>query len=179
MLNKINRWIFVLAAVLLVALFEVLSLPARVSAAQTTDSAPNSCLTCHEDLYYLYDTGKLYCLTDHSDRCVNCHEGNAVVMNKEESHQGLVIHPQENNGEKCQECHTQQDTQTRLSTFKSEGGFDTVIKAEVYTPPVGVAAGFPDVPETNSFADKLPWLTGAFILFGFWLALFFLSPQKP
>ncbi|MBI5962352.1 MAG: hypothetical protein HY863_02660 [Chloroflexi bacterium] len=179
MLTKTNRWIFAVAAALLVVLFGILSLPVHVSAAQVTDTTPNSCLTCHEDLYYLHDTGKLYCLTDHSDRCVNCHEGNAALMNKEQSHQGLIAHPQENNGEKCQECHTQQEAQTRLATFESEGGFGAVIKAESYTPLVAVAAGFPDVPETNSFADKLPWLAGALVLFGLWLILFFFSPQKP
>jgi hypothetical protein len=179
MLTKTNRWIFALSATLLIVLFGMLSLPVQVSAAQLTDATPNSCLTCHEDLYYLHDTGKLYCLTDHTDRCVNCHEGNAAVMKKEESHLGLIVHPQENNGEKCLECHTQQDAQTRLATFESKGGFDTVIKADVYTSPVEVAAGFPDVLETDSFVDKLPWLAGALVLFGLWLILFFFSPQKP
>jgi len=179
MLTKFNHWIFALTATLLVVLFGMLSLPAQVSADQAANSTPNSCFTCHEDLYYLHDTGKLYCLTDHTDRCVNCHEGNAAVMNKAQSHQGLIAHPQENNGEKCQECHTQQDAQTRLATFESEGGFGTVIKTEAYTPPVEITAGFPEVPEANSFVDKLPWLAGALALFGFWLALFFLSPQKP
>lgn len=179
MLTKTNRWVFAVAAALLVVLFGMLSRPVQVSAAQVTDATPNSCLTCHEDLYYLHDTGKLYCLTDHTDRCVNCHEGNATVMKKEESHLGLIAHPQENNGEKCLECHVQQDAQTRLTAFESEGGFGTVIKPEAYTPPVAVAAGFPDVPEATSFVDKLPWLAGALVLFGFWLILFFSSPQKP
>ena len=179
MLTKTNRWIFALTVTLFVVLFGMLSRPVQVSAAQATDSTPNSCLTCHEDLYYLHDTGKLYCLTDHTDRCASCHEGNAAVMNKEQSHQGLIAHPQENNGEKCLECHTQQDAQTRLATFESEGGFGTVIKADAYTPPMEVAAGFPDVPEANSFVGKLPWLAGALVLFGFWLILFFSSPQKP
>lgn len=174
-----NYWILAFTATLLVVLFGTLSQPAQVSAAQAADSSPNSCLTCHEDLYYLHDTGKLYCLTDHADRCVNCHEGNAAVMKKEESHLGLIVHPQESNGEKCLECHTQQDAQTRLATFESKGGFDTVIKADVYTSPVEVAAGFPDVLETDSFVDKLPWLAGALVLFGLWLILFFFSPQKP
>ena len=179
MLTKTNRWIFALTVTLFVVLFGMLSLPVQVSAAQVADATPNSCLTCHENLYYLHDTGKLYCLTDHADRCVNCHEGNAAVMKKEESHLGLIVHPQENNGEKCLECHTQQDAQTRLATFESKGGFDTVIKADVYTSPVEVAAGFPDVLETDSFVEKLPWLAGALVLFGLWLILFFFSPQKP
>ncbi|MBK8418091.1 hypothetical protein [Candidatus Villigracilis saccharophilus] len=178
MLTETNRWIFALTVTLLVVLFGMLSLPVQVSAAQVTDATPNSCLTCHENLYYLYDTGKLYCLTDHADRCVNCHEGNAAVMKKKIAF-GIDCSPWENNGEKCLECHKQQDAQTRLAIFESEGGFGTVIKAEVYTPPVAVAAGFPNVPETDSFVGKLPWLAGALVLFGLWLILFFSSPQKP
>jgi hypothetical protein len=179
MLTKTIRWIFALIVTLFVVLFVMLSRPVQVSAAHVKDSTPNSCLTCHENLYYLYDTGKLYCLTDHTDRCINCHEGNAMVVKKEESHMGLISHPQENNGKKCLECHTQQDAQTRLVTFESEGGFDAVIKADAYTPSVAVAAGFPNGSEVNSFVEKLPWLAGAFVFFGLWLVLFFFSPQKP
>ncbi len=179
MLTKTNRWIFALTATLFVVLVATLSLPGQVSAKQEADSTPNSCLTCHEDLYYLHDTGKLYCLTDHADRCVNCHEGNADVMKKEEAHVGLIAHPQENNGAKCQECHAPQEAQTRLLKFASQGGFKTVIEAEAYVPAVEAARGFPDSPKTSPLLATWPWLAGALVLFGLWLILVIISPQKP
>ena len=179
MLTKSTRWIFALTAALFVVLFAILSLPDQASAAQVTASTDNSCLTCHEDLYYLHDSGKWYCITVHKDRCVGCHEGNAAVMKKEEAHLGLIAHPQKDNGAKCQECHTPQDTGTRLAKFASVGGFDTVMEASVYTPSVEVAAGFPEIPEANPLIENWPSLAGAFVLFGLWLALVLVSPLKP
>jgi nitrate/TMAO reductase-like tetraheme cytochrome c subunit len=174
MFNKPNRWMFVFLVVLFVA--TLVLWPAPASAAQTIPPSTNSCLTCHEDLYYLHDTGKLYCLTEHTDRCVNCHEGNASVMNKDESHLGLIVHPQDNNGAKCQECHTPQDAQVRLVTFEANGGFADVIKAEAYIPSAEVEPGFPEVSPT---IVNWKWAAGAFIFFGLWLVLVFFSPLKP
>lgn len=179
MLSKTTRWILILSVPVLVVMFALLILPVRASAAQATEPATNSCLTCHEDLYYLYDSGKLYCLTDHTDRCTNCHEGNATVMKEEEAHVGLVVHPQEKDGEKCLECHSAQVTQDRLAIFASEGGFDTVIKAEAYTPSSKTATDFPDLQKANLLFEKLSWLTGASVFFGVWLVLVLFSPVKP
>jgi hypothetical protein len=179
MLTKTSHWIFVLPTALLIGLLAMLSLPARASAEKTTDAGENSCLSCHEELYYLHDSGKHCCITEHADHCVDCHEGNKAVMSKEESHQGLLAHPQENNGEKCLECHTPEVVQTRLAEMASTVGFDTVIKAEPYTPSVQVAAGFPDVAEANHFQENLPWIVGALTLFGLWLLLVLFSPTKP
>ena len=179
MSTQTNRWIFVLSAFLFVVLLAILSLPVGVSAAQVTGATSNSCFTCHEDLYYLHDTGKYYCITEHKDRCVNCHEGNAAVMNKDESHLGLIAHPQKDDGANCQQCHPE-DTQERLATFASLGGFKPVIEvASYYTPSGTVVAGFPETSESNLIIENLPWLGGAFVFFGLWLALVFLSPQKP
>jgi hypothetical protein len=175
MFTKTNRLMFVLRVSLLVVLAAIFSLPVQVSA-QTAGSTDNSCLTCHEDLYYFHDTGKLYCLTNHIDRCTNCHEGSAATMKKEESHLGLIAHPQENNGVKCLECHTAQDAQTRLVTFESKGGFDTVIKAEPYTPSVEAGSGFPEIAKP---LIEWKWAAGASILFGLWLLLVLFSPLKP
>jgi hypothetical protein len=176
MLSKANRWIFVLSAFLFVVLLAILSLPVDVSAVQPTNISSNSCLSCHEDLYYLHDTGKYYCITEHKDRCVNCHEGDASVMNKEESHLGLLAHPQKDDGAKCQECHAE-DTQAHLATFAAQGGYKAVIESEPYTPSSAAEAGLPETSEPN-LMEKLPWLAGGVVLFGFWLALVLLSPQK-
>jgi hypothetical protein len=172
--QKVIRWFFALTFVLFVGV--LLTLPVQASATQPAGASYNSCLTCHEDLYYLHDTGKLYCLTDHTDRCTNCHEGNPAVMKKEESHLGLIAHPQENNGAKCLKCHAAQDAQTRLATFESKGGFDTVIKAEAYTQSVEPDSGFPEIAKTMI---EWKWAVGASILFGLWLLLVLFSPLRP
>ncbi len=176
MLAKTCRWIFVLTVAVL-AVLGMLTLPIQVSAAPGVDSTPNYCFSCHEDLYYLHDTGCWYCLTAHKDRCVDCHEGSPVIMKKEEAHLGLIAHPQENNGAKCLECHTAQVSQERLVKFESENGFDEIIMADAYTPSAGTVAGFPTLRD-NPFLEKLPWLSGAFVLFGFWLILIHFSPIK-
>jgi hypothetical protein len=101
-------------------------------------------------------------------------------MDKDQAHFELVPHPQENEGAKCQECHVD-DTQTRLATFASlSGGYKSVIEPVVYTPKAEEEAdGFPAAPAENQFIKNWIWLVGAIALFGLWLALIFLSPQKP
>jgi hypothetical protein len=179
MLTKRFHWIFVLTTALLIVLFAMLSLPARASAEKTTDAVENSCLSCHEDLYYLHDTGKHCCITEHKDRCVNCHEGNATAIKKEESHLGLIDHPQENNGEKCLECHTPEVVQTRLAEMASTVGFDTVIKSDPYEPNVPVVSGFTGSTEDDPLRENMIWAAGSIVLFGLWLLLVLTSPTKP
>jgi hypothetical protein len=178
MLSKTNHWIFNLSAVLFIAALAILGRPIDVSAAQPTSVTSNSCFTCHEDLYYLYDTGKYYCITEHQDRCVNCHEGNASVMNKEESHLGLVLHPQKDDGAKCQQCHIE-DTQERLATFKFMGGYKPVIVAVSQQGSDSTLLGFQADGLADDIGEKLPVLVGGLVLFGLWLVLVLSSPQKP
>lgn len=176
MFPKRSLWIFLLLAVLFVAALAVH--PAQVSAAQITETVTNSCLTCHEDLYYLHDTGKWYCIAEHKDRCVDCHAGDPATLNKDTSHLGLIAHPQQNNGEKCLECHPQ-DSQERLVTFAQLGGYKTMPEAKAYTPSIAAKAGFPQVIEVNPLSAKLPWVIGGCLAFGLWLALVLFSPLKP
>ncbi len=177
---KINRWIPVLAtACVLMVFVAAFGTPSRASAAQPAKLTTNTCLTCHENLYYLYDTGKLYCITEHAERCVNCHEGNAAAIKEEESHIGLVLHPQENNGQKCLACHTNEVTQDRLAIFASEGGFKTSIKADTYVPAVEVVTGFPVTPKANPIIENWKWLTYLSVLLGLWLIVVLFSPLKP
>jgi hypothetical protein len=173
-----NRWIFVLTGSLLIVLVTVISLPVQASA-QTTGAPDNTCLTCHEDLYYLHDSGKLCCITTHADHCAGCHEGNPTSMKKEESHLGLLLHPQENGGAKCLECHEPEDVPIRMTKFKADGGFDEVIQPEAYLPCEEAETGFPEVEEVNTLVVNWKWLAGALVAFGLWLVLVFFSPIKP
>lgn len=180
MFTRFKSWFLVLAAALFLAgVLTLLSRPAQAFAARDSDAAANSCLSCHEDLYFLHDTGCLYCITDHADRCVDCHEGDAAAMKKEVAHVGLLARPQEHNGAKCLECHTPKEAQARLAEFASKEGFDTVIQAEPYTPAATLSEEFPDLSQPNPLAATWPWLAGAVVLFGVWLALVLLSPSRP
>ena len=179
MSTKTCHWILELTAALFVVILVTLSLPAQASAEKMADAVENSCLSCHENLYYLHDTGRYCCITEHKDRCVNCHEGNATTLKKGESHVGLIAHPQENNGAKCRECHSPDIVRARLAEFASIGGFDTVIKADEYMPSVQVTSGFPNIPEENPHQENLPLVAGALVLFGLWLLLVRFSPTKP
>jgi hypothetical protein len=173
--QKITRWFFALIFVLFIGL--LLTLPAQASAAQPAGASDNSCLTCHEDLYYLHDTGCWYCLTPaHKDRCIDCHEGNPTSMKVEESHLGILTHPQENNGAKCLECHEQAVVQAHLVTFEANrGGFNEVIRAETYVPSAEAESGFPEVAKPMI---EWKWAVGASLLFGLWLLLVLFSPLK-
>jgi DNA-binding transcriptional ArsR family regulator len=111
-------WISAMTVTLLASLWLILGKPVQVAAAPLANSSSNSCLTCHEDRYYLHDTGRYYCMTERADRCVNCHQGNPAAIDEAASHLGLIAHPQENNGEKCLQCHAQ-DVQVRLEKLAS------------------------------------------------------------
>lgn len=172
------RWIGLMLMAGMLTFFIWLSRPDVVFAAAAKE-VTNSCLSCHEDLYYLYDTGSLYCLTSHTDRCAGCHQGNPVILIKEDAHAGLLAHPQGNQGAKCRECHTAQETQKRISEFTSKsGGFDTVINSPAYTPSVETSTDFPRVAEAIPLVENWPWLLGEVVFFGLWLYLVLISPLK-
>lgn len=175
---KTARWMFVLLATLFLVLFAAMSMPEGASAAPSTDEISNSCLSCHENLYYIHDTGCWYCLTAHRDRCAGCHEGNPTAFKAEEAHLGMILHPQENNGEKCLDCHTPEDAHMRMVEFEANKGFDTIIRPVAYVPEETAVPGFPEIAEPSPLKN-LPWMIGGIVLFGFWLALALLSPQKP
>ena len=180
MYTKTKTWIFVLTAILITVSTLLSSSPDQTVSAKALDANSNSCLTCHDDLYYLYDSGKYYCITEHKDRCVNCHEGNASVMDEDQAHFGLILHPQENDGARCQQCHAD-DAQTKLATFASlSGGYKTVIEPVAYTPKVKEeTSGFPVTTEDKHLTKNLVWLAGAVTIFGIWLALVYFSPKNP
>lgn len=174
MLSKNSRWFAVVTIAFLTLTILGLTQPAEARAAQVDfQAADNSCLTCHEDLYYLHDTGCWYCMTEsHRDRCVDCHEGNSASFKEEAAHVGLSKHPQENDGAKCLECHSPEEKEAMMATFESaHGGFDTVIKAEAYVPSQPVKTGFPAMAEENPITHNLGWLAFGFVMFGLWLAL--------
>jgi hypothetical protein len=178
MSTQTRSLILILFVTVFVVMLTILSLPGPASAAQSLDPSSNSCLTCHEDRYYLHDMGKAYCISEQADHCVNCHEGNATVMKMEESHMGMIAHPQQNDGEKCRECHPG-EVEQRIAAYEAGGGIKDAIKAEPYTPSVPVNDEFPASAEANTFSQNLPVISVGLLLFGLWLFLVFSAPHKP
>jgi hypothetical protein len=171
-------WISAMTVTLLASLWLILGKPVQVAAAPLANSSSNSCLTCHEDRYYLHDTGRYYCMTERADRCVNCHQGNPAAIDEAASHLGLIAHPQENNGEKCLQCHAQ-DVQVRLEKLASAADNKTVVQTIPYTLTKDSTGTFPVTSGSTPFIENVSWLAGAITLFGLWLLLVMISPLKP
>lgn len=119
------------------------ALPAQARASLQA-SADNNCLVCHEDLYFLRDTGKAYCLNDAPMACVDCHGGNPTVLTKEAAHFNRAAHPVVNDDDKrCYQCHPSQ-AETRLETFRALAGIPELLVAQPCPPAsVFVTGGFP------------------------------------
>jgi hypothetical protein len=96
----------------------------------------DTCKTCHEHRYYMYDSGKWFCLCEAPMHCVYCHDGNPESLVKETAHAGMVRFPARSQAERCQTCHGA-DYLVRLAAFEQNAG----LRAE---------------PPSASFAPILP-----------------------
>lgn len=110
-----------------------LSMPTAVRAdGPTPDNG--TCMSCHEDLYFLHDTGNWFCLKESPMACVDCHGGNPGAFTKEAAHTDRASHPVLNDDvSKCQECHPDQCTE-RVNIFDQTAGLNNVLVAAPYTP---------------------------------------------
>ena len=127
-LNKIASFVTGVL-ILLIAL----SMPGTAHAdGPTTDNG--KCISCHEDLYYLHDTGNWFCLEESPMACVDCHGGNPNTLVKDEAHTNRAPHPIINDDvSKCQECHPAQSDE-RVEMFDQNAGISNVLVAVPYTP---------------------------------------------
>lgn len=95
-----------------------------------------TCIKCHEDLYFLHDTGNWFCIRESPMRCVDCHGGNPTSLNKEESHTNRKAHPILNEDvSKCQECHPEKCDE-RVAKFDQVAGISKVLVAVPYQPTI-------------------------------------------
>ena len=115
----------------------VLLVPGGTSLALAQDETvpeDTACKTCHEDQYYLYDSGKWYCLNETKVGCTECHGGNPGSATKECAHQGLIASPLANDAAVCQDCHPD-DYLSKVQTFASVAGIrPTPRPYSTYTP---------------------------------------------
>jgi len=87
-----------------------------------------NCIKCHEDLYFLHDTGNWYCIREASMPCVACHGGDPAATTQEGAHYDRSAHPIVNEDiSRCQECHTDPDECCEcVSKFEQVAGIKQV-----------------------------------------------------
>lgn len=111
-------------------------------AALADEPAPDqgNCIACHENLYFLHDTGNWYCLREAPMSCVDCHGGDPLALTTEQAHLQRAAHPVVNEDiSKCQECHPAECDQ-RLALFDRAAGINQVLIAAPYRPAQTVEA---------------------------------------
>lgn len=99
----------------------------------------STCLSCHENLYYLYDTGKWFCVAQAPMRCVNCHGGDPTALDQAAAHLSRTAHPIINGDTTtCQHCHVG-DCAEHVQQFDRIAGISQNIKAATSMRPVSAA----------------------------------------
>lgn len=117
-----------------------------------------NCRTCHEDRYFLHDSGKWYCLNETRVSCMGCHGGNPGAVTKEAAHEGLIARPLANDAAVCQGCHPE-DYQERVQIYAAVAGVrPTPRPYTAYTPPTVVSTAGTGEVESDLLSD---WLSGA------------------
>lgn len=112
-----------------------LSMSSKVYAQESHPFTENgTCATCHEDLYFLHDTGNWFCIREAPMRCVDCHGGNPKAITQNEAHMNRKAHPIVNEDiSKCQECHPD-ECMDRIEKFDQAAGISAVLVAVPYQP---------------------------------------------
>jgi hypothetical protein len=135
---------------ILAGTFIVLAALATPGVAFADQPAPTpdngTCINCHEDLYYLHDTGKYFCLNESPMSCVDCHGGNPKAITQEEAHTLRTAYPViDDDISKCQECHPDQCSE-RMAKFDRVAGFSDILVAGPYLPQLSTEK---DTPSTH------------------------------
>lgn len=126
-----------------------LSISPKVYAQESTPYTENgTCASCHEDLYFLHDTGNWFCIREAPMRCVDCHGGNPNAITQAEAHMNRKAHPIVNEDiSKCQECHPE-ECMERIGKFDQAAGISAVLVAAPYQPK-------PNLPSEDIQAESL------------------------
>lgn len=138
------------------------------SAQEENPPAESTCRECHESRYWLYDTGKWYCLCGKQGACIDCHGGTDGTWDAEAAHQDIIKNPITENPGVCQKCHAE-DAAERIERFAAVAGFDpSALPTPTPTPYVAAAASTsrgPYMPALKSW--QVAGLGLVAVLFGF------------
>ena len=115
-----RKWftIWVMLAGLMILLLPVAN---PVHAQESTPENDANCVSCHENQYFLYDSGKYYCLCEAPMHCIYCHGGRTDSYTKEIAHEGMVFYPTADYAARCKNCHTE-DYMARVVKFDAVAG---------------------------------------------------------
>jgi hypothetical protein len=127
---------------------------APAHAQEPTPENDANCVACHEHQYYVFDSGKWFCLCDAPMHCVYCHSGRTDGLEKEVAHEGLVLYPTREHAARCQTCH-EEDYMARVVTFASVAGISSTPRTLITATPVEIAA----VPAASRTAPALVHLS--------------------
>jgi cytochrome c553 len=127
--KRIYVWMIVIA----IAFYLLLATPGH--AQEPTPENDANCVACHTHQYYVYDSGKWFCLCDAPMHCIYCHGGRTDSQDKDVAHEGLVLYPTRDHAARCQTCH-EEDYMSRVVTFASVAGISSESQAIVTATPV-------------------------------------------
>lgn len=136
MLQKtLHHKLVLFGGVICVVLLTALSMPTAVRADDPVPAPDNgNCIVCHENLYFLHDTGNWFCLKESPMACTNCHGGDPNTLNKDVAHANRAAHPVINDDvSKCRQCHPE-ECSDRVAIFDQSAGISNVLVAAPYTP---------------------------------------------
>jgi hypothetical protein len=143
-----------------------LSLPTSSLAQDAEPEVPSNCIVCHEDLYYLFDTGKHYCVTEARQRCTDCHGGDPAATDKDAAHYKRSAHPVINEDvSACQQCHPT-DCDEYVQKFAQIAGISPVfvaVKPDLMLIEPVAATRQPEPPV--AWTMLLPILAGTVLIF--------------
>ena len=149
--------IFALTSLLLIAM--AFFVP-PVQAQESTPPQESSCLVCHDNLYYLYDTGKWFCQCETQMTCTCCHAGNPDSLQEQEAHLGMVLYPTRNDATACQQCHPD-DYKDRAVRFSEIAGLSQIHSlSQVPTTSLPIET---DPVSLTSVRELEPWRIGGLI----------------
>lgn len=160
-----------------------LLVPGGTSPALAQDGAvaeDTNCRTCHEDRYFLHDSGKWYCLNETRVSCMGCHGGNPGAVTKEAAHEGLIARPLANDAAVCQGCHPE-DYQERVQIYAAVAGVrPTPRPYSAYTPPTTASTSGEGAGGSKLLRDYLPgaWEAAGLLFLGSLFAGLFLFSTR-
>jgi hypothetical protein len=174
--KSLSRWFFIAIVAGVLTVLALWTVPAH--AQFHTPQAEPECISCHENLYFLHDTGKWFCLNEETSMtCTGCHGGDPAALTKEAAHINRAAHPIINeNASKCSECHPEQSSE-RVEIFAREAGISLVMVSTSYKPALAVAEK-QTIPITGNVQNSrwIPAVAGVFFVFivGLTLAIYIL-----
>jgi len=128
--------------------------PVNAQEPDPTEESDAYCVACHEHQYYVYDSGKWYCLCEARMHCVYCHGGRTDSNEEEVAHEGLVLYPTREHEERCQSCHTE-DYMSRVVAFESVAGVSPTQIPIITATPVAASSLPADTASANPLSIRL------------------------